>query len=111
MFTPYMKAGLRGIGGHRFKCLEEDNKEKAFNWIKYWIVFCAFHAAEHFGDKFIYWLPGYQIFKFIFLLWCFAPVPNNGSTILYDNYVRPLFLRNADTLDRVTDMAPKILQT
>ncbi|CAL1277474.1 unnamed protein product [Larinioides sclopetarius] len=91
-----------------FKCLEEENKENAFKWIKYWIVFSAFHAAEHFGDRFIFWLPGYQILKFVFLVWCFAPVPNNGSIILYDSYIRPLFLRNVDTLDRVTDMVPQI---
>ncbi|GFS53185.1 receptor expression-enhancing protein 6 [Trichonephila inaurata madagascariensis] len=92
-----------------FKSLEEDNKEKSYEWIKYWIVFAAFHAVEHLGDRFMWWLPGYMLLKFIFLLWCFAPVPNNGSVIIYENYIRTLFLRNVETLDRVTDMVTTLI--
>ncbi|GFV75462.1 hypothetical protein TNCV_1483081 [Trichonephila clavipes] len=47
--------------------------------------------------------------KFIFLLWCFAPVPNNGSVIIYENYIRTMFLRNVETLDRVTDMVTTLI--
>ncbi|GFQ92092.1 receptor expression-enhancing protein [Trichonephila clavata] len=92
-----------------FKSLEEDNKEKSYEWIRYWIVFAAFHAVEHLGDRFMWWLPGYMLLKFIFLLWCFAPVPNNGSAIIYENYIRVMFLRNVETLDRVTDMVTTLI--
>ncbi|GIY72916.1 hypothetical protein CEXT_794121 [Caerostris extrusa] len=48
---------------------------------------------------------------FVFLLWCFAPVPNNGSNVLYaTTYIRAVFLRNADTVDRMTDMVTNLVQ-
>lgn len=37
----------------------------------------------------------------LFLLWCMAPVTWNGSQIIYNQVVRPAFLRHEAAVDRV----------
>lgn len=37
----------------------------------------------------------------LFLLWCMAPVSWNGSQVLYQNVIRPCFLRHHQTVDNV----------
>ena len=41
------------------------------------------------------------LFQFLFLVWCFAPIDKNGSIIIYETYIRPIFLRNTETADNV----------
>lgn len=37
----------------------------------------------------------------LFLVWCMAPVSWNGSQVLYQNVIRPCFLRHHQTVDNV----------
>ncbi|XP_035211582.1 receptor expression-enhancing protein 6-like [Stegodyphus dumicola] len=89
----------------KFKALEERDMDRAMHKMKYWIVFSFFHAAEHIGDSFFWWIPGYQIGKFLFMLWCLVPLPYNGSAVLYDNYIQPTFIHNRDTLEQMMSSA------
>lgn len=49
-------------------------------------------------------------FQCLFLLWCMAPVSWNGSQIIYNKVVRPVFLRHEATVDNmVSDLSGKAM--
>lgn len=45
----------------------------------------------------------YACFQCLFLLWCMAPMSWNGSQIIYDKVVRPVFLRHEATVDSMVN--------
>ncbi|KAK2542244.1 Reep6 [Columba guinea] len=63
------------------KAIESSNKEDDTTWLMYWVV--------------------YGVFNCLFLLWCMAPISWNGSQVLYQNVIRPCFLRHHQTVDSV----------
>ncbi|XP_062483481.1 receptor expression-enhancing protein 6 isoform X1 [Pezoporus occidentalis] len=83
------------------KAIESSSKEDDTTWLTYWVVYGVFSVAEFFSDIFLYWFPFYYAGKCLFLLWCMAPVPWNGSQVLYQNIIRPWFLRHHRTVDSV----------
>ncbi|XP_033926531.1 receptor expression-enhancing protein 6 isoform X1 [Melopsittacus undulatus] len=83
------------------KAIESSSKEDDTTWLTYWVVYGVFNVAEVFSDIFLYWFPFYYAGKCFFLLWCMAPVPWNGSQVLYQNIIRPWFLRHHRTVDSV----------
>ncbi|XP_043985939.1 receptor expression-enhancing protein 6-like [Gambusia affinis] len=49
-------------------------------------------------------------FQCLFLLWCMAPMSWNGSQIIYNKVVRPVFLRHEATVDNmVSDLSGKAM--
>uniref|UniRef100_UPI00398F211F receptor expression-enhancing protein 6 isoform X1 n=1 Tax=Pristiophorus japonicus TaxID=55135 RepID=UPI00398F211F len=85
------------------KAIESTNKEDDTKWLTYWVVYGIFSVAEFFSDIFLYWFPFYYAGKCIFLLWCMAPVVWNGSQMIYNRIVRPLFLKHHGTVDSVVN--------
>ncbi|XP_010119885.1 PREDICTED: receptor expression-enhancing protein 6-like, partial [Chlamydotis macqueenii] len=83
------------------KAIESSNKEDDTTWLTYWVVYGVFSIAEFFSDTFLYWFPFYYAGKCLFLVWCMAPVSWNGSRVLYQNVIRPCFLRHHQTVDSV----------
>lgn len=51
---------------------------------------CHLPALEHLSSP-----------QCLFLVWCMAPVSWNGSQVLYQNIIRPCFLRHHQTVDNV----------
>lgn len=48
----------------------------------------------------------------LFLVWCMAPISWNGSHVLYQNVIRPCFLKHHQTVDHVlSDLSSKALDT
>lgn len=78
--------------------LETSNKEDDSKWLTYWVVFAAFSVTEFFSDTLLFWFPLYWLAKIAFLLWCSADIPNNGSAIIYNRAIRPLFLQHKSKL-------------
>ncbi|XP_077441101.1 uncharacterized protein LOC144063047 isoform X2 [Vanacampus margaritifer] len=119
------------------KAIESPSKEDDTKWLTYWVVYGVFSLGEFFSDIFLYWFPFYYAFKVtcrpfhtphfsparlqkvssrlarpqcLFLLWCMAPVAWNGSQILYNRVVRPVFLRHEATVDNmVSDLSGKAM--
>ncbi|XP_078279981.1 receptor expression-enhancing protein 6-like isoform X1 [Rhinoraja longicauda] len=92
------------------KAIESINKEDDTKWLTYWVVYGIFSVAEFFSDIFLYWFPFYYAGKCLFLLWCMAPVAWNGSQLIYNRIVRPLFLKHQAGLDSVVnDLSSKAL--
>ncbi|XP_019711332.1 receptor expression-enhancing protein 6 isoform X2 [Hippocampus comes] len=112
------------------KAIESPGKEDDTKWLTYWVVYGVFSLGEFFSDIFLYWFPFYYAFKVasspppraalssrscpspqcLFLLWCMAPVAWNGSRVLYDRVVRPVFLRHEAAVDNmVSDLSGKAM--
>lgn len=78
--------------------LETSNKEDDSKWLTYWVVFAAFSVAEFFSDILMSWFPLYWLAKVVFLIWCSADMPTNGSSIIYNRFIRPIFLQHKNKL-------------
>lgn len=51
------------------------------------------------------YFPFYWLAKVIFLAWCFAPVPENGSQRIYQKVLRPYFLKKQGAIDKAIQRA------
>lgn len=80
--------------------LETSNKEDDSKWLTYWVVFAAFSVCEFFSDILMSWFPLYWLAKVAFLLWCSADIPANGSSVIYDRVIRPVFLKHKSKLQQ-----------
>ncbi|XP_058494250.1 receptor expression-enhancing protein 6 isoform X2 [Solea solea] len=95
---------------YSIKAIESPCKEDDTKWLTYWVVYGVFSLGEFFSDIFLYWFPFYYAFKCLFLLWCMAPMSWNGSQVIYDKVVRPIFLRHEATVDNmVNDLSGKAM--
>ncbi|XP_068175959.1 receptor expression-enhancing protein 6 [Antennarius striatus] len=88
---------------YSIKAIESTNKEDDTKWLTYWVVYGVFSLGEFFSDIFLYWFPFYYAFKCLFLLWCMAPITWNGSQVIYNKVVRPVFLRHEATVDNMVN--------
>jgi len=80
------------------KAIESERKDDDTQWLTYWTVYSAFSIVEFFSDIFLSWFPLYFLFKCMFLVWCMAPFPWNGSEFLYHRILKPLLLSTKRTL-------------
>ncbi|KAF2982530.1 hypothetical protein EK904_010926 [Melospiza melodia maxima] len=83
------------------KAIESSSKEDDTMWLTYWVVYGVFSIAEFFSDLFLYWFPFYYAGKCLFLVWCMAPVPWNGSQLIYHSVIRPFFLKHHQAVDNM----------
>eukprot|EP00092_Neocalanus_flemingeri_P002376 GFUD01002541.1.p1 GENE.GFUD01002541.1~~GFUD01002541.1.p1 ORF type:complete len:190 (+),score=55.48 GFUD01002541.1:187-756(+) len=81
----------------------DTNIEK--RWLTYWVVFAFFHVLEFFSDHLVWWVPLYWLAKTIFLVWCMAPINQNGSAVVYKLVIRPLYVKYHGDIDTVMDKA------
>jgi receptor expression-enhancing protein 5/6 len=85
--------------------LESTHVQDDKKWLTYWVVYAFFATAEFFSDIFFSWFPLYWLAKVIFLVWCFLPIEANGSMIIYNRFIRPVFLRNSAQIDMTVNNA------
>lgn len=86
--------------------LETSNKEDDSKWLTYWVVFAAFSVVEFFSDILMSWFPLYWLAKVVFLLWCSADIPTNGSMLIYGKFIRPVFLQHKSKLSGSSNGSP-----
>ena len=81
------------------KALESSVKADDTQWLTYWVVFAFFSVIVYFAgsqtlllllllilplpDFIAGWVPFYWLSKCLFLVWCMAPMENNGAVIIY----------------------------
>lgn len=87
------------------QAIESRNKDDDTKWLTYWVVFATFSVFEYFSDIMLSWFPFYWLAKCVFMIWCFAPVEFNGSQFIYRRFIRPVFLKNKETIDNYIDSA------
>jgi len=87
------------------KALESPSKEDDQKWLTYWVVFALFSVLEFFSDTLVSWVPFYWLSKCVFMIWCMAPIANNGSAVIYNKVVLPLFMRHQPKIDGIINKA------
>ncbi len=90
------------------KAIESRNKEDDTKWLIYWIVFSTFSMVELFADVILFWIPFYSFLKCLFLVYCMAPTKWNGSVAIYNNIIRPFFLKHEEKIDKVMSRVTNI---
>eukprot|EP00090_Calanus_glacialis_P012171 TRINITY_DN20652_c0_g1_i1.p1 TRINITY_DN20652_c0_g1~~TRINITY_DN20652_c0_g1_i1.p1 ORF type:complete len:200 (-),score=75.21 TRINITY_DN20652_c0_g1_i1:44-604(-) len=92
-------------GYRSLKAILTDDKDDDMAWLRYWVVLSSFSILELVLDLMVAWVPGYLIAKCAFLVWCMAPVQNNGSNIIFNMVVLPLFQKHHDKIDSLAATA------
>jgi len=93
------------------KAIETKEKDDDTKWLTYWVVYSVFSLLEFFADIFFFWIPFYWFFKCVFLVYCFAPVPNNGSVTIYYKILRPYVLKYESKIDSGLNKAKDAAKT
>jgi receptor expression-enhancing protein 5/6 len=83
------------------KAIESPPRDDDTKWLMYWVVFSLFSVVEFFSDILLNWFPLYWLAKCLFLLWCFLPFAGNGTNVIYNRVVRPLFLKHQGQVDNL----------
>merc|ERR1719228_2707571 len=92
------------------KALHQAGREIEKRWLTYWVVFAFFHVLEFFSDHLVWWLPLYWLLKTIFLIWCMAPVSQNGSAVMYKMVIHPLYVKYHSDIDTAVNKAEGIME-
>merc|ERR1712183_1143225 len=87
------------------KALHQAGRETEKRWLTYWVVFAFFHVLEFFSDHLVWWVPLYWLGKTIFLVWCMAPINQNGSAVMYSLVIKPLYVKYQGDIETVMDKA------
>jgi len=87
------------------KALESSIKSDDTQWLTYWVVFAFFSVIEYFADFIAGWVPFYWLTKCLFMVWCMAPMEANGSAIIYNKLILPLFNKHSREIDQVMNKA------
>merc|ERR1739842_283112 len=93
------------------KAVLSDSPESCGAWLRYWVVLGVFSLVELLLDLAInplaYSFPAYLILKCTFLAWCMAPVEWNGSDVIFNNILFPLFKQHHKEIEEQAAMAQK----
>lgn len=91
------------------KALETPQKGDDSKWLTYWVVFAFFSIIEYPTNMLLYWFPFYWLVKCVFFIWCFMPLENNGSVIIYNKLIRPQFIKHEGAIDNALSNATKAI--
>ncbi|KAK8756658.1 hypothetical protein V5799_000639 [Amblyomma americanum] len=96
------------------RAIESADRNDDTRWLTYWVVYACFTIVDFFADGILSIFPFYWLAKMLFLVYCFAPVSNNGSVRIYNGLIRPYFLKSNTALEsayaKVSAKAAKILE-
>lgn len=76
------------------KAIESKDKLDDTKWLTYWVTYATFSCIEFFSGVLTSFIPFYWLLKCVFLVFCMAPIPQNGSVIIYQRVIRPYFLKH-----------------
>lgn len=75
------------------KAIETKSPVDDQQWLTYWVLYSLITLFELTFASIIEWLPFWPSMKLIFICWLVLPY-FNGAAYVYENYVRPLFVKN-----------------
>lgn len=67
------------------KAILSQDTEDDQRWLKYWVLVSVLMVFQVAGDCLLSWVPGYCLAKASLLIWCQAPLPDNGSVLLFNS--------------------------
>ncbi|XP_050439206.1 receptor expression-enhancing protein 5-like [Adelges cooleyi] len=68
-------------------------------WLSYWLLYASVLIFESPLSGLLQMIPLYFLLKTLFFAWCYLPIRNNGTAIVYESLIRRLgrpTLRNYD---------------
>ncbi len=77
----------------RLLTLESTGARDSTPWLAYWVIYALLGLVEYIAYDFLQALVLYNLAKTIFLIWLMAPCTANGSSILYNKFIRSLVLK------------------
>merc|ERR1711976_367901 len=96
------------------KAVLHGSPESAGAWLRYWVVLGVFSLVELILDPFVnpisYSFPTYLVVKCLFLVWCMLPVSWNGSDILFNQVLFPLFKEHHQEIEEQAEKAKQSLK-
>eukprot|EP00091_Calanus_sinicus_P024005 TRINITY_DN8391_c0_g1_i2.p1 TRINITY_DN8391_c0_g1~~TRINITY_DN8391_c0_g1_i2.p1 ORF type:complete len:182 (-),score=62.13 TRINITY_DN8391_c0_g1_i2:56-565(-) len=105
LFTliPRTLIGVAYPGFASLKAVLSDSPESSVAWMKYWVVLGVFSVVELLLDPVLnpltYSFPTYLIIKCLFLAWCMAPIEFNGSDVIFNNILFPIFKEHHEQIE------------
>merc|ERR1719480_429900 len=72
------------------KAIESPERNEATRWLNYWVIFQFITIFEFVVGFFLSIIPGYYIAKLAFVVWCMAPIKNNGCEVLPNGWTQTL---------------------
>ncbi|XP_003382355.1 PREDICTED: receptor expression-enhancing protein 5-like [Amphimedon queenslandica] len=90
------------------KAIDSEETDDDTQWLTYWVVYAFFGLIEFFTDILLSWIPFYFLGKCVFLIWCMMPMANNGSAVIYHNFIKPFIKRHEKTFEKAIDMTSKL---
>merc|ERR1711994_569181 len=77
------------------KAVLSGSADQSAAWLRYWVVLGGFSVLELLADPRLnplsYSFPLYLVLKCSFLVWCMIPAKWNGSDLLFNQVLFPLF--------------------
>ena len=61
--------------------------EDDLTWLRYWVVLALVSIVELMVDPLVDFFPGYLLAKCAFLIWCMAPLENNGVSFIFTQVI------------------------
>jgi len=96
------------------KAVLHGSPESASAWLRYWVVLGVFSLVELLLDLVInpisYSFPAYLVVKCLFLVWCMLPVSWNGSDLLFNQVLFPLFKQHHKEIEEQAEKAKQSLK-
>jgi len=96
------------------KAVLHGSPESAGAWLRYWVVLGVFSLIELLLDLVInplsYSFPTYLVVKCLFLVWCMLPVSWNGSDLLFNQVLFPLFKQHHQEIEDQAEKAKQSLK-
>lgn len=82
-----------------FHNIENSSKRDDGRWIVFWMIFGLFNIFDYFTSEIREFFRIFWLLKLLFLMWCLAPVKNNGVVTIYLHFLYPAFLSTDDSVD------------
>ena len=66
-----------------YQAIVSEDMEDDMTWLKYWVILVMVSMMELKVDPLVDLFPGYLVAKCAFLVWCMAPLENNGVSFIF----------------------------
>jgi len=91
------------------KTVLSDSPESSVAWLRYWVVLGVFSVVELLLDPLVnplkFSFPTYLILKCLFLIWCMAPIEWNGSDLIFNHVLFPIFKEHHEQIEEQAEKA------
>ena len=74
------------------RAIEGKKKDVQEAWLLYWVVYGVVTFVEYMAGRLLGLLPAYFMMRTVFLVWCMTPSNENGSHVVYHQFISPFFL-------------------